>query len=212
MKDSLEGSGGREVSSTMAFVRILTVLLKQPRSASACAIIPDEARTFGMDGLFASSALRQPGPALQTARRRRVAVLQGSEGRPDSGGRHYRSGSMASFTAAGTSYANYGVEMIPFFIYYSMFGFQRVGDAIWAFADSREGFLCGGTAGRTTLSGEGLQQPGMATVSCMPAPSPPAPPTIRRTPTRSRSSCKTAFAALGPPLRMAASHSFRYTA
>jgi pyruvate dehydrogenase E1 component len=67
-------------------------------------------------------------------------------------------GSMSSFTAAGTSYANYGVEMIPFFIYYSMFGFQRVGDAIWAFADARgKGFLCGGTAGRTTLSGEGLQ-------------------------------------------------------
>ena len=67
-------------------------------------------------------------------------------------------GSMASFTAAGTAYANYGVEMIPFFIYYSMFGFQRVGDLIWAFGDARgKGFLCGGTAGRTTLAGEGLQ-------------------------------------------------------
>src|SRR5438309_363503 len=67
-------------------------------------------------------------------------------------------GSISSFTAAGTSYANYGVEMIPFFIYYSMFGFQRVGDSIWAFGDARgKGFLCGGTAGRTTLSGEGLQ-------------------------------------------------------
>src|SRR5207247_10675386 len=69
-----------------------------------------------------------------------------------------QAGSMSSFTAAGTAYANYGVDMIPFFIYYSMFGFQRVGDMIWAFGDARgKGFLCGGTAGRTTLAGEGLQ-------------------------------------------------------
>ena len=104
-------------------------------------------------------------------------------------------GSMAEFTAAGTAYANYGVDMIPFFIYYSMFGFQRVGDLIWAFADSRgKGFLLGGTAGRTTLSGEGLQhQDGhslllASTVPTLAAYDP-------RMPMRSPSSCTTASAA-----------------
>ena len=104
-------------------------------------------------------------------------------------------GSMASFTAAGTAYANYGVAMIPFFIYYSMFGFQRVGDLIWAFARrARQGLPVGGTAGRTTLAGEGLQhQDGHSIL--LASTFPPASPTIRRTPTRSRSSCRTASAA-----------------
>jgi len=122
-------------------------------------IIPDEARTFGMESLFrqfgiyaSQGQLYKPhdaGMFLYYKESRDGQILE--EGITEAG-------SVASFTAAGTAYANYGVEMIPFFIYYSMFGFQRVGDLIWAFGDARgKGFLCGGTAGRTTLAGEGLQ-------------------------------------------------------
>ena len=102
---------------------------------------------------------------------------------------------MASFTAAGTAYANYGVPMIPFFVYYSMFGFQRIGDLIWAFGDSRgKGFLIGGTAGRTTLLGEGLQhQDGHSPMLASTVPT--ASTTIRHSPMRSRSSSRTVFAA-----------------
>ncbi len=104
-------------------------------------------------------------------------------------------GAMASFTAAGTAYANYGVPMIPFYIYYSMFGYQRVGDLVWAFGDSRgKGFLIGGTAGRTTLTGEGLQHT-TGTARCSSAWFRPASSTIRLTRTRSRSSCRMASAA-----------------
>ncbi|MBV9506983.1 MAG: pyruvate dehydrogenase (acetyl-transferring), homodimeric type [Acidobacteriia bacterium] len=160
LKESLEGSGGREVSSTMAFVRILTLLMKNPQIGKRVVpIIPDEARTFGMESLFrqfgiyaSQGQLYKPHDAemfLYYKESKDGQILE--EGITEAG-------SMASFTAAGTAYVNYEVEMIPFFIYYSMFGFQRVGDMIWAFADARgKGFLCGGTAGRTTLSGEGLQ-------------------------------------------------------
>ncbi|HUP03707.1 MAG TPA: pyruvate dehydrogenase (acetyl-transferring), homodimeric type [Bryobacteraceae bacterium] len=160
MKESLEGSSGREVSSTMAFVRVLTLLMKhQELGKRVVPIIPDEARTFGMESLFrqfgiyaSQGQLYKPHDAemfLYYKESKDGQILE--EGITEAGG-------MASFTAAGLSYVNYGVEMIPFFIYYSMFGFQRVGDLIWAFADARgKGFLCGGTAGRTTLSGEGLQ-------------------------------------------------------
>jgi pyruvate dehydrogenase E1 component len=159
-KESLEGSGGREVSSTMAFVRILTLLMKHPEIGKRVVpIIPDEARTFGMESLFrqfgiyaSQGQLYKPHDAemfLYYKESKDGQILE--EGITEAG-------SMASFTAAGTSFANYGVRMIPFFIYYSMFGFQRVGDLVWAFADARgKGFLCGGTAGRTTLAGEGLQ-------------------------------------------------------
>jgi len=159
-KESLDGSAGREVSSTMAFVRILTLLLKHPELGKRIVpIIPDEARTFGMESLFrqfgiyaSQGQLYKPHDAemfLYYKESKDGQILE--EGITEAG-------SMASFTAAGTAYVNYGVEMIPFFIYYSMFGFQRVGDLIWAFGDARgKGFLCGGTAGRTTLSGEGLQ-------------------------------------------------------
>ena len=159
-KESLEGSGGREVSSTMAFVRILTLLMKHPEIGKRVVpIIPDEARTFGMESLFrqfgiyaSQGQLYKPHDAemfLYYKESKDGQILE--EGITEAG-------SMASFTAAGSSFANYGVRMIPFFIYYSMFGFQRVGDLIWAFADARgKGFLCGGTAGRTTLAGEGLQ-------------------------------------------------------
>ena len=160
MKESLEGSGGREVSSTMAFVRVLTMLMKHPQLGKhVVPIIPDEARTFGMESLFrqfgiyaSKGQLYKPHDAemfLYYKESKDGQILE--EGITEAG-------SMASFTAAGTSYVNYGVEMIPFFIYYSMFGFQRIGDMIWLFGDARgKGFLCGGTAGRTTLSGEGLQ-------------------------------------------------------
>jgi pyruvate dehydrogenase E1 component len=160
LKESLEGSAGREVSSTMAFVRILTLLLKHPEiGRRVVPIIPDEARTFGMESLFrqfgiyaSQGQLYKPHDAemfLYYKESKDGQILE--EGITEAG-------SMASFTAAGTAYVNYAVEMIPFFIYYSMFGFQRVGDLIWAFSDARgKGFLCGGTAGRTTLAGEGLQ-------------------------------------------------------
>jgi pyruvate dehydrogenase E1 component len=160
LKESLEGSSGREVSSTMAFVRVLTLLMKHPQiGRRVVPIIPDEARTFGMESLFrqfgiyaSQGQLYKPHDAemfLYYKESKDGQILE--EGITEAG-------SMASFTAAGTAYATYGVAMAPFFIYYSMFGFQRVGDLIWAFGDSRgKGFLCGGTAGRTTLAGEGLQ-------------------------------------------------------
>src|ERR1017187_4567542 len=160
LKESLEGSAGREVSSTMALGRVVTMLLKHPEIGKRVVpIIPDEARTFGMESLFrqfgiyaSQGQLYKPHDAemfLYYKESKDGQILE--EGITEAG-------SISSFTAAGTAYANYGVEMIPFFIYYSMFGFQRVGDSIWAFGDARgKGFLCGGTAGRTTLAGEGLQ-------------------------------------------------------
>ena len=160
LKESLEGSAGREVSSTMAMVRVLTLLMRHPEIGSRVVpIIPDEARTFGMESLFrqfgiyaSQGQLYKPHDAemfLYYKESRDGQILE--EGITEAG-------SMASFTAAGTAYVNYSVAMIPFFIYYSMFGFQRVGDLVWAFGDARgKGFLCGGTAGRTTLAGEGLQ-------------------------------------------------------
>jgi pyruvate dehydrogenase E1 component len=159
-KESLEGSPTREVSSTMAFVKVLTLLMKHPQlGRHVVPIIPDEARTFGMESLFrqfgiyaCQGQLYKPHDAemfLYYKESKDGHILE--EGITEAG-------SMASFTAAGTSRVNYALEMIPFFIYYSMFGFQRVGDMVWAFGDARgKGFLCGGTAGRTTLAGEGLQ-------------------------------------------------------
>ena len=160
LAESLAGSQGREVSTTMAFVRVLTLLLKEPSIGKRIVpIIPDEARTFGMESLFrqfgiyaSQGQLYKPHDAemfLYYKESKDGQILE--EGITEAG-------SMASFTAAGLAYTNYATEMIPFFVYYSMFGFQRVGDLIWAFADARgKGFLMGGTAGRTTLSGEGLQ-------------------------------------------------------
>jgi pyruvate dehydrogenase E1 component len=160
LKESLEGSQGREVSSTMAFVRILTLLLKHPEMGKyVVPIIPDEARTFGMESLFRQFGIYASQGQLYKPHDAEIFLYykESKDGQILEEG-ITEAGSISSFTAAGTTYANYGVEMIPFFIYYSMFGFQRVGDAIWAFADARgKGFLCGGTAGRTTLSGEGLQ-------------------------------------------------------
>ncbi len=159
-KEQTDGSQGREVSTTMAFVRILTSLLKDSNIGKRIVpIIPDEARTFGMESLFrqvgiyaSQGQLYQPHDSdmfLFYKESKDGQILE--EGITEAG-------SMCSFTAAGTAYSNHRIEMVPFYIYYSMFGFQRIGDFVWAFADSRgKGFLCGATAGRTTLNGEGLQ-------------------------------------------------------
>ena len=158
--DTLAGSGGREASTTAAFVGILKTLLKDPNlSKFIVPIIPDEARTFGMDSLFRQIGIYASQGQLYKPVDREMLLYykEATDGQILEEG-ITEAGSMASFTAAGTAYSNYGVPMIPFFIYYSMFGFQRIGDMIWAFADSRgRGFLLGGTGGRTTLAGEGLQ-------------------------------------------------------
>jgi pyruvate dehydrogenase E1 component len=160
LKESLEGSAGREVSSTMALVRVLTLLLKHPQIGKRVVpIIPDEARTFGMESLFRTYGIYASQGQLYKPHDAEIFLYykESKDGQILEEG-ITEAGSMASFAAAGTAYVNYGVEMIPFFVYYSMFGFQRVGDLVWAFGDARgKGFLCGGTAGRTTLAGEGLQ-------------------------------------------------------
>ncbi|MGI9590961.1 MAG: pyruvate dehydrogenase (acetyl-transferring), homodimeric type, partial [Myxococcota bacterium] len=155
-----EGTGEREISTTMAFVRILTALSRDKQLAPHIVpIVPDEARTFGMEGLFrtlgiyaAKGQLYDPVDADQVMYYKEDAkgqILQ--EGITEAG-------ATSSFIAAGTSYANHGLQMVPFYIFYSMFGFQRVGDLLWAAGDSQaRGFLLGGTSGRTTLAGEGLQ-------------------------------------------------------
>jgi pyruvate dehydrogenase E1 component len=158
--DSFAGSRGREASTTSAFVAILKTLLKVPElSRYIVPIIPDEARTFGMESMFRERGIYASGGQLYKPVDSDVLMYykEAKDGQILEEG-ITEAGSMASFTAAGTAYANVGVPMIPFFIYYSMFGFQRIGDLIWAFADARgKGFLIGGTAGRTTLLGEGLQ-------------------------------------------------------
>lgn len=157
--DSIQGSGGRAASTTSAFVGVLKNLLKSDLKKYIVPIIPDEARTFGMDSLFTQIGIYASQGQLYNPVDRDMVMYykEAKDGQILEEG-ITEAGSMASFTAAGTSYANYGVPMIPFFVYYSMFGFQRIGDLIWAFADSRgKGFLMGGTAGRTTLLGEGLQ-------------------------------------------------------
>src|SRR5881227_1691317 len=155
-----KGTEGREVSTTMVFVRLLSKLLRDPEIGKLIVpIIPDEARTFGMEALFRQvgiyssvGQLYEPvdmDTLLYYKEAKDGQILE--EGITEAG-------SMCSFIADGTAYATHGINTIPFFIYYSMFGFQRIGDLIWAAADMRtRGFLIGGTAGRTTLAGEGLQ-------------------------------------------------------
>ncbi len=159
-QESFAGSRGREASTTSAFVAILKTLLKIPElSKYIVPIIPDEARTFGMESMFRERGIYASGGQLYRPVDSDVLMFykEAKDGQILEEG-ITEAGAMASFTAAGTAYANVGVPTIPFFIYYSMFGFQRIGDLIWAFADARgKGFLIGGTAGRTTLLGEGLQ-------------------------------------------------------
>ena len=158
--ESLGGSRGREASTTSAFVSVLKSLLKVPEIGKyVVPIIPDEARTFGMESMFRERGIYAAGGQLYKPVDSDVLMYykEAQNGQILEEG-ITEAGAMASFTAAGTAYANVGIPTIPFFIYYSMFGFQRVGDLIWAFGDSRgKGFLVGGTAGRTTLLGEGLQ-------------------------------------------------------
>ena len=156
----LDGSNGRELSTTMAFVRYLTDLLRNKDFGHRIVpIIPDEARTFGMEALFRQYGIYAPfgqlyepvdsSSLLYYREEKNGQILE--EGINEAG-------AMSSFIAAGTSYSTHGEVMIPFYIYYSMFGFQRIGDLAWLAADMRtRGFLCGGTSGRTTLNGEGLQ-------------------------------------------------------
>jgi len=159
-KTQLDGTGEREISTTMAFVRMLTALTRDKQIGKHIVpIVPDEARTFGMEGMF-----RQVG----------IYASKGQLYEPEDAGElmYYRedksgqileegineAGAYCSWAAAGTSHSNHDVQMVPFYIYYSMFGFQRIGDFIWAGGDMQSrGFLIGGTAGRTTLAGEGLQ-------------------------------------------------------
>ncbi len=159
-KPLTEGSGEREMSTTMAFVRALTQLLRDKEIGKRVVpIIADEARTFGMEGLFRQVGIYAPFGQLYTP----VDSEQLMSYREEASGQILEegiteAGSLSSWIAAGASYANHGIHMIPFFIFYSMFGFQRVGDLIWAAADMQaRGFLIGATSGRTTLNGEGLQ-------------------------------------------------------
>ncbi len=159
-KDALAGSRGREASTTSAFVGVMKALIKHPDLGKLVVpIIPDEARTFGMESMFREIGIyASQGQLYKPVDSNVLLYYKESQSGQILEEGITEAGSMASCIAAGTAYANYGVPMIPFFTYYSMFGFQRVGDLIWAFADSRgKGFLMGGTAGRTTLLGEGLQ-------------------------------------------------------
>ena len=156
----LGGSDGRDASTTMAFGQILSNLLKDKNIGERIVpIIPDEARTFGMESLFRQCGIySSKGQLYEPVDRAQLMYYkEARDGQVLEEGIN-EAGAMSSFIAAGTAYSNLGINMIPFYIFYSMFGFQRVGDLIWCAADSRaRGFLLGGTSGRTTLNGEGLQ-------------------------------------------------------
>ncbi len=173
--DLFAGTGDKvQASTTTAFSRLLRKLLADDAvGRHVVPIIPDEARTFGLDALFREYKIYAPGGQLYEPVDASL-LLSYQEGR---GGRILEegiteAGSMASFTAAATSYATWGVPVIPFFIYYSMFGFQRVGDLVWSFGDQHgRGFMLGATAGRTTLTGEGLQHcDGNSQILALPVP------------------------------------------
>jgi pyruvate dehydrogenase E1 component len=169
-----QGTGGRPVSTTMVYVRILSKLLRDRNFGPMIVpIVPDEARTFGMEALFRQCGiyshvgqLYEPVDAASL-----LYYKEAKDGQILEEG-ITEAGSMASFISAGTAYATHGINTLPFFVYYSMFGFQRIGDLVWAAADMRcRGFLIGATAGRTTLAGEGLQhQDGHSHVLALPVP------------------------------------------
>ncbi|HVF15699.1 MAG TPA: pyruvate dehydrogenase (acetyl-transferring), homodimeric type, partial [Steroidobacteraceae bacterium] len=156
----LQGTADREISTTMALVRILQTLVKDKNIGQHIVpIVPDEARTFGMEGMFRQVGIYSSMGQLYTPQDADQLMFykEDKKGQILEEGIN-EGGAMCSFIAAGTAYANHDVAMVPFYIFYSMFGFQRVGDFIWAAGDSQaKGFLIGGTAGRTTLAGEGLQ-------------------------------------------------------
>jgi pyruvate dehydrogenase E1 component len=159
-KGQLEGTGDREISTTMAFVRVLAALLRDKQLGKHIVpIIPDESRTFGMEGLFRQIGIYSPvGQLYQPQDSEQLMFYKEDQHGQILEEGITEAGSVSSFIAAGTSYSTHGAQTVPFYIYYSMFGYQRVGDLIWAAGDTRtRGFLLGGTAGRTTLNGEGLQ-------------------------------------------------------
>lgn len=167
-------SEGKPLSTTMGFVRLLGRLCKDKKiGKNIVPIVPDESRTFGMEGMFREVGIYAHAGQLYEPIDSNVLSYykEATDGQILEEG-ITEAGSMASFNAAGTSYATHGVNMIPFYIYYSMFGFQRVGDLIWAACDMRaKGFLLGGTSGRTTLNGEGLQhQDGHSQLNAMALP------------------------------------------
>ena len=155
-----KGSGTQQVATTMAFVRLLKDLMRAPEfGRRVVPVIPDEARTFGVDAFFPTAKIYNPNGQNYTAvdRELLLAYKESAQGQIQHVGIN-EAGAMAAFTAAGTSYSSHGEPMIPIYMYYSMFGFQRTADSMWAAADQlTRGFLIGATAGRTTLAGEGLQ-------------------------------------------------------
>jgi pyruvate dehydrogenase E1 component len=159
-EEFLHSSGENELSTTMAFVRVMSKLLRHPElSKRVVPIIPDEGRTFGMEALFRQIGIYSPkGQLYEPVDRESLLYYnETKDGQLLEEGIN-ETGSMCSFIAAGSAYATHGLPMIPFYIYYSMFGFQRIGDLAWLAGDMKiKGFLLGGTAGRTTLNGEGLQ-------------------------------------------------------
>jgi pyruvate dehydrogenase E1 component len=170
--DKLVSRGpGKEMSTTMGFVRLLTDLLRDKQIGKHIVpIVPDESRTFGMEGLFRQIGIYAHGGQLyEPVDSDQIAFYKEAQDGQLLEEGITEAGSMSSFIAAGTCYSSHGVNMIPMFIYYSMFGFQRIGDLVWAAADARaKGFMLGGTAGRTTLNGEGLQhQDGHSLVNAM---------------------------------------------
>jgi pyruvate dehydrogenase E1 component len=173
-REFLTGSEGREVSTTMAFVGMLRQMLRDPEIGKLVVpIVPDEARTFGMESLFRQVGIYSSRGQLYEPVDVHTLLYykEAKDGQILEEG-ITEAGSMASFIAAGSAYATHGINTIPFFIYYSMFGLQRISDFIWAAADMRcRGFMLGGTAGRTTLAGEGLQhQDGNSHVLALPIP------------------------------------------
>jgi pyruvate dehydrogenase E1 component len=159
-KSQLEGTGERDASTTMAFIRILTALIRDKNIGKHIVpIVPDEARTFGMEGMFRQVGIYSSKGQLYTPQDADQLMYY----REDKQGQILEegineAGAFCSWLASGTSYSNHDLQTVPFYIYYSMFGFQRIGDFIWAGGDQQSrGFLIGGTAGRTTLAGEGLQ-------------------------------------------------------
>ena len=155
-----KGTEGREVSTTMVFVRILAKLLKDKEIGKLIVpIVPDEARTFGMEALFRQVGIySHVGQLYEPVDKESLLYYKEAVNGQILEEGITEAGSMSSFISAGTAYATHGINMIPFFVYYSMFGMQRIGDLVWAAGDMRcKGFLLGGTAGRTTLNGEGLQ-------------------------------------------------------
>ncbi|MFO7857412.1 MAG: pyruvate dehydrogenase (acetyl-transferring), homodimeric type [Ectothiorhodospiraceae bacterium] len=156
----LKESGEREMSTTMAFVRLLSILTRDKNLAKHIVpIVPDEARTFGMEGLFRQMGIYSSvGQLYEPEDSDQLMLYKESDTGQILQEGINEAGAFSSWIAAGTSHANHGVNMIPFYAYYSMFGFQRIGDLAWAAGDMQtRGFLMGGTAGRTTLNGEGLQ-------------------------------------------------------